>query len=315
MSLLSGAFGAAVKARNSLYDRGLLRARRLNVPVVSIGNVSVGGAGKTPFTIALGEELKKRGVRFDVLSRGYGRQTSGTLIVDPNGRSQEFGDEPLLIARKLAVPVVVSEKRYDAGIVGEREFGSELHLLDDGFQHRMLARDFDIVLLTARDLSDKLLPAGRLREPLMALRRADAIVMYDDLALPRGVIKNAVIWRAHREMDTSKVPPGTLAFCAIARPENFFKQLKNAGVGTAAEFAFRDHRTYIARDVEKLQQLAKESGAREFVTTEKDVINLGSLAGQLAPLYVVPLRTTIKDPDTVVQTLLDTLEKRRAVRA
>jgi tetraacyldisaccharide 4'-kinase len=315
MSLLSGAFGAAVKARNSLYDRGLLRVRRLNVPVVSVGNVSVGGAGKTPFTIALGEELKKRGVRLDVLSRGYGRQTSGTLIVDPNGTAQEFGDEPLLIARKLAVPVVVSEKRYDAGIVGEREFRSELHLLDDGFQHRMLARDFDIVLLTARDLSDKLLPSGRLREPLTALRRADAIVMYDDLALPRGVIKNAVIWRAHREMDTSKVPPGALAFCAIARPDTFFKQLKNAGVRTAAEFAFRDHRAYIARDLEKIHQLAKQVGASGFVTTEKDVINLGSLAGQLAPLHMVPLQTKIKDPDTVVQTLLDTLERRRASRA
>jgi tetraacyldisaccharide 4'-kinase len=315
VSLLSGAFGAAVKARNSLYDRGLLRVLRLNVPVVSIGNISVGGAGKTPFTIALGEELKKRGVRFDVLSRGYGRQTSGTLIVDPNGTAQAFGDEPLLIARKLAAPVVVSEKRYDAGIVGEREFRSELHLLDDGFQHRMLARDFDIVLLTARDLGDKLLPAGRLRAPLTALRRADAIVMYDDLALPPGIVKNALIWRANREMDTSKVPPGVLAFCAIARPDNFFKQLKNAGVGTAVEFAFRDHRAYIPRDVEKLQQLAKHLGASGFVTTEKDVINLGSLAGQLAPLYVVPLRTTIKDPDMVVQTLLDMLEKRRAVRA
>jgi len=190
-----------------------------------------------------------------------------------------------------------------------------LHLLDDGFQHRMLARDFDIVLLTARDLGDKLLPAGRLREPLTALRRADAIVMYDDLALPPGIVKNALIWRANREMDTSKVPPGVLAFCAIARPDNFFKQLKNAGVGTAVEFAFRDHRAYIPRDVEKLQQLAKHLGASGFVTTEKDVINLGSLAGQLAPLYVVPLRTTIKDPDMVVQTLLDMLEKRRAVRA
>lgn len=315
MSLLSGAFGAAVRARNSLYDRGLLRVRRLNAPVVSIGNVSVGGAGKTPFTIALGEELKKRGVKFDVLSRGYGRQTSGTLIVDPKGTAQEFGDEPLLIARKLGVPVVVSERRYDAGVVGEREFGSELHLLDDGFQHRMLARDFDIVLLTARDIGDRLLPAGRLREPLTALQRADAVVMYDDLALPPGTLRKASIWRAHREMDTSKVPPGALAFCAIARPDNFFKQLKNAGVPTATEFAFRDHRAYIALDVEKLLQLAKQSGASGFVTTEKDAINLGSLAGQLAPLHVVPLQTKIKDPDMVVQTLLDTLEKRRAARA
>lgn len=314
MNLLSGMFGATVAARNSLYDRGVLRAQRLSAPVVSVGNLSVGGAGKTPFTIALGEELKRHGVRFDVLSRGYGRRTTGTLVVDPNGTPAQFGDEPLLIARKLDVPVIVAKKRYDAGVLGEREFGSELHLMDDGFQHRQLARDFDIVLLTSQDTKDKLLPAGRLREPLAALERADAVVMYDDLPLPVGITAKA-IWRAHREIDVSKVPPGAVAFCAIARPHNFFRELKNAGARCAAELAFRDHRAYAVDDVRKLRELAKQSGANGFVTTEKDLINLGLLAEQLSPLHVVPLRTTIKDADSVVQTLLGTLEKRRAARA
>ena len=142
-----------------------------------MGNLSVGGAGKTPFFILLGQLLQARGIVFDVLSRGYGRASRGVAFVDPNGSPCDFGDEPLLIARHLNVPVVVGEDRYAAGVAAEQKFGPQVHLLDDGFQHRALARDFDIVLVTGDDLHDKLLPAGRLREPLAALRRADAVVL------------------------------------------------------------------------------------------------------------------------------------------
>jgi tetraacyldisaccharide 4'-kinase len=174
---LSSIYGLAVRARNALYDRRGLRARRLDGPVVSVGNLSAGGSGKTPFVMLLGELLQSRGVKFDVLSRGYGRKSRGVLLVDPSGLPQEFGDEPLLIARRLQVPVIVGEDRYEAGRFAEARFGAQLHLLDDGFQHRALARDFDIVLVTPQDASDRLLPAGRLREPLSALGRADAVVL------------------------------------------------------------------------------------------------------------------------------------------
>ena len=153
--------------RNRLYDSGTLRTHKLQGPVVSIGSISAGGAGKTPFLIMLGELLKQRGIAFDVLSRGYGRKTKGVRLVDPQGSPQEFGDEPLLIARKLGVPVIVGEDRYAAGQLAEAKFGPQVHLLDDGFQHRRLARDFDIVLVTRRELRDTLLPSGRLREPLV----------------------------------------------------------------------------------------------------------------------------------------------------
>src|SRR5260370_23155328 len=119
MNLLSSIFGAAVRGRNALYDRGIFRARKLCGAVVSIGNLSVGGAGKTPFVILLGELLKARRVKFDVVSRGYSRETRGVLLVDPGGSSREFGDEPLLIARHLEVPVVVGEDRHAAGIFAE----------------------------------------------------------------------------------------------------------------------------------------------------------------------------------------------------
>jgi tetraacyldisaccharide 4'-kinase len=283
---------------------------RLAAPVISIGNISVGGAGKTPFTIALGEELKKRGIRFDVLSRGYGRKTKGTLIVDPNGEPQQFGDEPLLIGRKLGAPVIVSEKRLQAGLVGEREFGSELHLLDDGFQHRSLARDFDIVLVTAQDLEDKLLPAGRLREPASSLARADAIVVTEDLQLPNAA-SGKPVWRVRREIEVAGVSK-PLAFCAIARPHGFFAQLRKAGVEPAVEYAFRDHRAYVESDILMLQRLAEQTGADGFVTTEKDAINMGKLQSRLGKLTVVPLRTIIDKPESVVQTIFAAIENRRA---
>src|SRR6266705_4048648 len=155
MSLLSSMFGAGVRARNLLYDRGTLRTLRLTGATISIGNLSVGGSGKTPFVILLGELLKQRGIAFDVLSRGYGRQTRGVLLVDPNGSPKNFGDEPLLIARRLGCPVIVGESRYKAGLFAENKFGPRLHILDDGFQHRSLARDFDIVLITPEDVNDE----------------------------------------------------------------------------------------------------------------------------------------------------------------
>src|SRR6202047_3182957 len=174
---LEAIYGAVVGARNAFYDRGWLRARTLQGSVVSVGNLSAGGSGKTPFVILLGELLKQRGIKFDVLSRGYGRKTRGVLQVDPGGLSRDFGDEPLLIARRLQVPVVVGEDRYKAGRFAEARFGPQIHLLDDGFQHRGLARHFDIVLVTPEDARDRLLPGGRLREPLGSLRRADAVVL------------------------------------------------------------------------------------------------------------------------------------------
>ena len=158
MNLLSSIFGAGVQLRNTLYNKGVLRSRGLTGSVVSVGNLSVGGSGKTPFVLLLGELLQARGVKFDILSRGYGRKTKGVMLVDPAGTSYDFGDEPLLMARRLGVPVIVGEDRYDAGLYAEKTFGPQLHLLDDGFQHRSLARDFDIVLVTREDARDHLLP-------------------------------------------------------------------------------------------------------------------------------------------------------------
>ena len=222
MNFLSSIFGAGVWARNALYDRGIARARRVQGPVVSVGNLSVGGSGKTPFVLLLGELLKARGVKFDILSRGYGRQTRGVARVDPGGSARDFGDEPLLLARRLGVPVIVGEDRYQAGVFAEKSFGPQLHLLDDGFQHRALARDFDIVLVTPEDARDRLLPAGRLREPLASLSRADAVVLTSGASPESFPVNGKLVWRVRRGISLTNVPAAQWFSAALPGHRIFF---------------------------------------------------------------------------------------------
>jgi tetraacyldisaccharide 4'-kinase len=315
MSALSAVFGAAVRTRNALYDRGWLPARRLQGPVLSVGNLSVGGSGKTPFVILLGELLAKRGVAYDILSRGYGRATRGVHFVDANGSPREFGDEPLLMARKLGVPVIVGEDRYAAGLAAEKRDGPRLHLLDDGFQHRSLARDFDIVLVTPEDARDRLLPAGRLREPLASLARADAVVLTAGASAEAFPLAGKTVWRARRGITLEDVPPQPVAFCGIARPRSFFAQLRTAGIEPAGEAVFRDHYAYTENDVRELLQLSQQSGAGGFITTEKDMVNLGALASALAPLSVAKVRMELQDAGTAIDAMLSVIRDRGGATA
>jgi tetraacyldisaccharide 4'-kinase len=309
MNPLTGLYGAATALRNRLFDRSVLSSRRLKRSVVSVGNLSVGGSGKTPFVIALGELLKARGIRFDVLTRGYRRKTHGVLIVEPGGSAADFGDEPLLIARRLGVPVIVGESRYDAGQVAEQKFQPQLHILDDGFQHRSLARDFDIVLMTERDFDDRLLPSGRLREPLSSLRRAGAIVLPRDFTVPEAAFRNLalhekLIWRMKREMVVTDAPIAPVVFCGIARPQQFFAHVRAAGITPAAEVRFRDHHAYDKRDIERLHAMRSKVDGGGFLTTEKDAVNLGSLQEELKPLVFAALSLTLDHPADVVDTIL-----------
>ena len=308
---LSAIYGGVVWARGALHDHGLLRSRRLQGSVISVGNLSAGGSGKTPFVILLGELLRARGITFDVLSRGYGRKTGGVLLVDPGGLPRNFGDEPLLIARRLQVPVVVGEDRYEAGRFAEARFGSQIHLLDDGFQHRGLARDFDIVLVTPEDGRDSLLPGGRLREPLRALRRADAVVLASGASPEAFPLAGKTVWRVRRGIVPQNIPPRPVAFCGIARPQSFLLQLRSAGIDPVAEAFFRDHHAYTEKDVRDLLQLQQRSEANGFVTTEKDAVNLGGFLPSLAPLAVVPVKMELDDAANAVDTMLRVIKERR----
>jgi tetraacyldisaccharide 4'-kinase len=312
---LSAIYGAVVRTRNALYDQKLFRSQRLQGSVISVGNISTGGSGKTPFVILLGELLKARGIPFDVLSRGYGRNTRGVLLVDPGGLPQDFGDEPLLIARRLQVPVVVGEDRYEAGRFAESRFGAQLHLLDDGFQHRGLARDFDIVLITPEDARDRLLPAGRLREPLRSLQRADAVVLTSGASPESFPVAGKMVWRVRRGIVTQNlaqpVPARPIVFCGIARPQNFLLQLRAAGIDPIAEAFYRDHHAYTEKDVRDLLDLRQRSEAGGFVTTEKDAVNLGGYLDSLAPLAVIPVKMELADAANAVDTMLGVINERR----
>jgi len=300
-----------VRTRNSLYDHGVFRAQRLHGVVISVGNLSVGGSGKTPFVILLGELLKARGIKFDVLSRGYKRKSKEITLVDPNGSPEQFGDEPLLIARRLEIPVIVGPNRYQAGTFSETKFGPRLHILDDGFQHRALARDFDIVLISLEDAQDRLLPAGRLREPIDSLKRADAVVFTNDNRINSLHLRGKTTWNVRRGIVGNGVPPKPVVFCGIAKPHSFVSQLKAEGIEPAAEKFYRDHHAYTEQDINHLLQLRQDSGAGGFVTTEKDAINLGPRLSKLQPIAIISVTMILENADNALDTMFRVIEDRK----
>jgi tetraacyldisaccharide 4'-kinase len=247
---MSGAYSSRflLKGLVPLYEIGLaLREvrlgtrfepiKQLKLPVVSVGGISAGGAGKTPLVIALAKALTTRGVHVDVLTRGYGRKSHAAVRVDSTGSAEKFGDEPLVIALEANAPVFVAKQRYDAGILAERFVSTSqalaLHILDDGFQHRQLHRDVDIVLIDRRDWVDDLLPAGRLREPLTALHRANVIgVPADDEELAEKMMAmgwEGQLWRLRRRMKIPVIDGPVVAFCGIAHSDQFFEGLTKGG--------------------------------------------------------------------------------------
>jgi tetraacyldisaccharide 4'-kinase len=182
--------------------------------------------------------------------------------------------------------------------------------LDDGFQHRSLARDFDIVLVTPEDARDRLLPAGRLREPLTSLVRADAVVLTSGASVETFPVKGKLVWRVRRGIVPKNVPNRPVVFCGIARPRNFVLQLRTAGIEPAAEAFYGDHHAYSERDIRDLQALRHKSEADGFVTTEKDAINLGDLLNALDPLAVIPVKMELVDAANAVDTMLRVIAER-----
>jgi tetraacyldisaccharide 4'-kinase len=321
-------FGLAL--RELQLRSGLKPVRRLKWPVISVGNLSTGGAGKTPLTIALAKALSVRGIQVDVLSRGYGRRRSALpLAVNPDGAAAEFGDEPLVIAREANVPVYVAAERYQAGLLAERSAPAQpkapqdaeenprlnAHILDDGFQHRQLARDIDILLLSRRDLADHLLPAGNLREPLHAAERAQVIAIPEDEPDVEIEIRKrgwrAQVWRVRRRMEIPHLDGPVAAICGIARPGQFFQGLESAGVKLAARIAFADHHNYTAADLAGIAAAASKAGAAVLLTTEKDRVRIGATATTLPaslPIQTVKLRIEIEDEKAAIDWLIHSLK-------
>jgi len=201
---------------------------------------------------------------------------------------------------------VVGGDRYQAGLLAEKKFSSRLHLLDDGFQHRRLHRDFDIVLLPKDDVSASLLPAGPLREPLSALRRADAVIVFEPVDLSDFKAQGI---KARRIVTLDGTAGRAFAFCGIARSRQFFEGIKSLGVEIAGKWAFGDHIRYHQADVDELLRAKQHSSADFFLTTEKDLVNLGPLAAQLQPLRTAQLRIELENPDQALAVILKSIER------
>ena len=312
---LSPLYRAALAVKRQMLRVGWLKQRRLVNVVISVGSVSAGGAGKTPFVIALAGMLRRRGYAVTILTRGFGRAPKTVERVEPNGDAAWFGDEPVLLAQRTGVPVFVGADRYSAGVLAEQTEAAgkiAVHLLDDGFQHRELARDIDIALLTQEDVDDVLLPAGNLREPLSALREADIIVVRDEeaaqlqrfiSALPQKK-KLTVTWVIKRRLsldgDTERpLSVRPLAFCGIARPKGFTAMLLAEGCRPVELIVFPDHHAYIEGDINRLLEAARQHGADGFVTTEKDAVKLTPAMRErletVGPLVVARLSVEFSD--------------------
>ncbi len=306
-------YAAGLALRELRLQRGWEPVRRLRRPVISIGNLSTGGSGKTPLAITLARILSARGLHVDVLSRGYGRTKREPARVQPDGTADQYGDEPLLIAREAGVPVYVAAQRYNAGLLAETNASSDadssqIHILDDGFQHRQLHRDIDILLVNREDWHDHLLPVGNLREPLNAARRATALAIPSGDSAFEAELRawgwTGPIWRIRRRMEIPQVAGPVLAFCGIARPSQFFAGLEAAGINIANRLTFRDHFSYRTADLNDLVDAATLPGhdVSALITTEKDLIRLGPLANTLPhdlPLLAAQLTIEIEDESQV----------------
>lgn len=308
--------------RKSLYGLGLIKPKKLSAKVISVGNITVGGSGKTPFVLYLARKLQDKEINFAILTRGYKRLSKDTREMkkndSPDIKWEQVGDEPYLLSNHLpAIPVIVNRDRFHSGKIAQDKYKADFLLLDDGFQHWGLKRDLDIVMIDSSiDLEkEKLLPSGRLREPLSSLKRANLFILtrvdqseYKDKVKnllqrynPQAPIVESILqissvqnWKNKTEIDLSRLQgKKALAFCGIGNPFSFERTLKSSGLEILNAFFFLDHYIYTRKDLLSLQTEARKSGVSYLITTEKDSIRLPDTGELTIPLLVVKVELKI----------------------
>jgi tetraacyldisaccharide 4'-kinase len=327
---LSVLYGLVVRIRNACYRAGILHTEKLGVPVVSVGNLTTGGTGKTPLVAWIAGELAAAGFKVCVLSRGYGRKNSGMRVVASDGKTvlsdvTQTGDEPYLLAESLQgkAAVVCDADRLSAGKWAVANLSSDVFVLDDAFQHQRLARQLNILTIDARNPwgNGWLLPAGILREPLAELARADCIVITRaDVtgaeALPQqidklrpGVPTFLSVMKLKEPAAEGFDPSKTLriaAFCAIGNPASFFSSLRETGYDLVYTRSFRDHYEYTQTDVDAIMREAQAQGAQALCTTSKDAVKIRSLNVGL-PCYVAEMEIEIERADLFRKLILEAI--------
>jgi tetraacyldisaccharide 4'-kinase len=305
---LGALYGAAAAARVSAYRRGWLAQARLAGPVISVGNLSVGGSGKTPVVALVAGMLRDAGHPVAVLSRGYGGSYRGDSLVVADGERVcaapgEAGDEPVMLARSLpGIVVAVGRRRDRVGHAVEARFGPRVHVLDDGFQHLRLGRDLDLVCASARDLVDRPLPAGRLRESPAALARADLILLDGDDVSVVGLagahagrvlrLRRRVVGFFGPDGAERPAPAHPFLLSGIARPERFHGDVTPRVGHVAGTAAFGDHHAFTAHELARVETRARQAGADALVTTAKDAVRLPPVS---LPLLVLRIAAEVDD--------------------
>ena len=318
-------YSTAMKLRSALYERRLLRRYKLEVPVISVGNLTMGGTGKTPIVSHLAAFLKNKGYQPAIISRGYGGVTGNKVNVVSDGKeifldATEAGDEPRLMAETLpGIPVLTGIVRALPCKHAIESLGCNILLLDDGFQHLAVDRDINLVLFSADSLAgnSRVFPGGDLREPVSALQRADVFLLTGatpankeraerfaallrDRFPQRPVFFSSYIpCCARNEQEEQTVPFAALpsplyGFCGIARPEAFRQTLAGQGLTLSGFTAFKDHQHYTPHILQRLQKEAVKTGAKGFITTAKDMVKLKKCPFPL-PFYSLQMQTHIDD--------------------
>ncbi len=330
-------YGKITDLRNTLYDGGVLKSHALGAPTISVGNITVGGTGKTPMVAFVAEVLAEQGAKVCILTRGYGRENPQNRVLVSDGEkiladAKNAGDEPFELARKLRgkAIVIADANRVAAAEWAKEKFNVSVFVLDDAFQHRAAKRDLDIVLLDATNPfgNSKTLPFGRLREPLENLERADLIVITRADLVDEQRITNfkfqisnynpdCPIFTAENKTiglielkDFHKNPkpkaqnpkPKALAFCALGNPDNFFEQLRRENFNLTATRNFPDHHRYTQSEIAKLEIEAREKGAEILLTTAKDAVKLADLKFEL-PCFVVESRLVFDDEKKLCESI------------
>ncbi len=312
--IMEPVYSSLMRLRAGLYKRGVFSTYRPHVPVISIGNLLMGGTGKTPHVIATCDFLMRQGLRPAVVTRGYGgRAGKGPLVVSDHDSvctdAVTAGDEPFMIARNVpGVPVIAGSNRYACARYAEQQLGAGIIVLDDGFQHMSLCRDRDVVLVPAKRPfgNGHVFPGGYLREPVDALKRATCIVITgcqqvtdEQIHILRHRLQAMVpgtpifysryTMKGIRALRTAALdgpdksqpsdPAGIplFAVCAIGMPESFFDTLTGCGLTVRAALTFRDHHSYISEDIRKIMKQAKSSGAKAVITTAKDAVKISTI--------------------------------------
>jgi tetraacyldisaccharide 4'-kinase len=342
---LSVLYGLGANLKNLGYDLGLFQPKRLSAPVIGVGNLAVGGTGKTPLVMALVQALQRLGLPAAIVSRGYGgvgaTATKGVTWVSRDGEilvgADVAGDEPLLLARRLNIPVAVGPERFVVGDAILTELGARVLVGDDLFQHRQLHRDMDIVCLDAADpLAGGLLPRGRLREPISGLRRAHAVVLTRAIdpeataharAWLRSFWGNGPVLTCRHKIgglirhQGNAVGPGelkgrpVLAFCGLARPDSFKAGLEEFGFQVHGLEAFPDHYPFAMEDVARLWRKAADMGAAALVCSEKDQVRLPAGLPPEMEIWVTQLELDFDHGPNVLENLLAWGLKRWEARA